>query len=253
MSEPEEAQTELVEPTRKEAGGEDEAYLMYGERGRVKLRPHQLQELMRRYKAYRKEGRGVMDACERVAAIMGIKPNTVFRAQQRLLSTTDLATDILKSNAAKLALRLVRKAGPDQAIEILSRTNMGVLAPAKESNGGGGTQFIIGVQADSLGAVKVGVQIGPSPTAEVNQGSVIDYSQPEQRAKPARILREKPVQALPPLPEPMPTVARRKSTVEAHQKAILRSEKSAKRKEQREMTERMKAMRAEIEAKRRGQ
>lgn len=86
---------------------------------------------------------------------------SIGNAIQRYQPTTNIAEVILKRGAARLASRIVRRANVTEAVDILSRPNIGVLDPIKKSEGGGG--FIISMQADSCGAVKVGVAFGQQP------------------------------------------------------------------------------------------
>lgn len=229
----------------------------------VKLRPHVLTELMARFKRLRREGWGILEACADVGEKMGIPSDTVYRAQMRLAPSTDLAADIIKANAAKLAYRAVRKANVDQSIEMLSRTNIGVLAPAKEG-GAGGNQFIIGVSVSALGAVQVGVKTGekgvidyapnaqelPTPVEQVESSAEIsDYYESTHNPTSRKSLA-KPVEVLPPLATPMPHVARSKPTQEAHQRAIVRAQKKVKNKENRDRWALNRRLKEEMRAKR---
>lgn len=137
----------------------------------IKMREHEIVEAMTRFKNYRKRF-GIMDACKKVAGDMGIPYDTIYALQYRMRPTTEVAQDYIKSQALRLAVRVVRKANVDQAMNILSRPNMGVLDPAGEGGGGGGRQFMIGVAVDSLGSVKVGVQIGESERRGIGSSSV---------------------------------------------------------------------------------
>lgn len=131
------------------------------------LRERDIDEVMTRFKRARSSGRGIMDSCRKVFEDTGIPVATVYTLQRRLQPTTELAKDYIRSQAFKLATRVVRKANVDQAMALLSRPNIGVLDPPGEGGVGGGRQFMIGVAMDSLGSVKVGVQIGASARPEV--------------------------------------------------------------------------------------
>lgn len=126
----------------------------------VRLRETEIAELIERMKVYRKRGVPLMEATRRVSADMGIPQTAVYSWVRRLRPTTEVATEYIRSQSLKLAMRMVRKANVDQSMQILSRPNIGVLDPQGDGGGGGGRQFIIGVAMDSLGSVKVGVQIG---------------------------------------------------------------------------------------------
>ncbi len=165
--------------------------------GSMLLREHDIEELMRRFKNYRKRY-GIMESCRKVSGDMGITPETVYAVQKRLRPTTEIATEYIRANALKLAARVVRKANVDQAMTLLSRPNIGVLDPQGEGGVGGGRQFMIGVAMDSLGSVKVGVQIGgtvdggatvpglqPAPDADaVEDGPTIDDAEDEEDEEP---------------------------------------------------------------------
>lgn len=85
--------------------------------------------------------------------------NSIASAIARYQPTTELATVILKKGAMRLASRVVRRANVTEAIDVLSRPNIGVLDPIKKTEGGGG--FIISVTAESCGTVKVGAAFNP--------------------------------------------------------------------------------------------
>ena len=152
--------------------GIEGAHLAQGETMPVHLREQDIVEVMDLFKKYRKRGHGVMDACRRVEADMGIPFETVYQVQRRMRPTNEAATTYLKSQSLRLAMRVVRKANVDQAIGILSRPNIGVLDSASEGGGGGGRQFMIGVAMDSLGSVKVGVQIGATEPRSSGRGGM---------------------------------------------------------------------------------
>ena len=200
------------------------------------LNPHETQEAMKRLKALWKQNVPMMESCERVGRVMGWPATTIWALQKRLQPTTDLATDILKAGSANLAKKIVRKATVDQAIEVLSRTNIGVLSPAKEQ-GNQGQQFVIGVNVDSLGAVSVGVKIGgvseesrmPAVSVDDMGGeSVTGY--PESTPEP-EILDVPP--AKPALPPATQVIARSVTTRQALIDAGIRMKEKAERREKR--------------------
>lgn len=221
----------------------------------AKLRPHVLSELMARYKKLRQAQVPIMRACELVGHAMGLKTDTVYRATVRMRPTTDLATAILASNAAKLAHRVVRKANVDQAIDVLSRTNIGVLAPVKQGgDGNGGQAFVIGVQVDSLGAVRVGVSHGdstnlptytdpaplPAPEPDTMGGdeSYMDHeTEPPPvpvRSQPPRTVRVAPPAPPKPLPPATGVLGRSQTTRRAIQKAEEKAEKQLQKRNRQE-------------------
>lgn len=185
----------------------------------VIMREADIAEVIACFKKHRQRGLAVMAACNRVQADMGVNAATVYTWVRRMRSTSDVATQYLQASSLKLAMRVVRKANVEQAIGILSRPNIGVLDPAGEGGVGGGRQFTIGVAMDSLGSVKVGLQIGPAPASQLeaspelvdsgpeNEESVIDYTSDEveeveeERAPPRKWLYRDPKK---PKIEPVP-------------------------------------------------
>lgn len=89
--------------------------------------------------------------------------NSIASVIARYQPTTELAQVILKKGAMRLAARIVRRANVTEAIDVLSRPNIGVLDPIKKQEGGGG--FIMSITAESCGTVKVGVAIAGPPEA----------------------------------------------------------------------------------------
>lgn len=173
------------------------------------LRPHQMQELMQDYLRLTKtEGYGVKEACALMAEPWKKTPEAIYRIVRRFLPTHDLAEQYLKASALTLAMRVVKRGNVDQAIEVLSRPNLGVLAPAKtESAGGAG--FFISVNMGDLGAVQVqsapeplalqksGSTTSPvaSPRGQIGEGHVIDYNPsptPPPREKKVKVEAGKP-------------------------------------------------------------
>lgn len=150
-----------------------------------RLKVEVLEEIKVKYDLARKEGLGRVQAYEAVGADMEIDWKTIAAVIRRLKPTTQLAQDYLKASAMRLAVRVVRNAGVQQSIDLLSRPNIGVLAPIQQAQGGGGGGFFLSVTADSCGSVKVGVM--PAPTeipTQLTEGEVIDGEQerPNQRA-----------------------------------------------------------------------
>lgn len=89
--------------------------------------------------------------------------NSIASVIQRYQPTTNIAEVILKKGAARLAVRIVRRANVTEAIDVLSRPNIGVLDPIKKMEGGG--SFIMSITAESCGTVKVGMAIAGPPEA----------------------------------------------------------------------------------------
>jgi hypothetical protein len=136
---------------------------------------HIQQEVLLRFDSYRRQELSIMDACGRISAdLMELSPpyalpaKSVWAMLNRLRPTTDLAKMYLKAKAMKLVKRVVRKASVAEAIDVLSRPGIDVLAPAAKSvEGSGPTGFFLSVQSDTCGAVKVGGMIGPAPVKEL--------------------------------------------------------------------------------------
>lgn len=94
------------------------------------------------------------EACAQIAGDYGRTKDVIYALVRRFVPSVDAADAYLKSNALRLAMRVVRKADVDQAIDVLSRSNIGVLAPKQEAGGNAGG-FFLSVTADTCGAVKV--------------------------------------------------------------------------------------------------
>lgn len=162
------------------------------------LREADIAEVMARFKRYRKAGKPIMEAVRLVAKDTELLEATVYSIQKRMRPTTEVATDYIKANSLKLAMRVVRKANVDQSIALLSRPNIGVLEPANGEGGMGGSRFMIGVAVDSLGGVKVGVQLeGPAPQAlpAHDEGlEPLDYDPPDssEGIEVGEIIEEEP-------------------------------------------------------------
>lgn len=88
-----------------------------------------------------------------IAASFGRSLSAVSRLIHRYHPTTNLATRHIRASALKLAERIVKKADVDQAIEILSRPNIGVLEPINKGESSPGV--MISVNQGDLGAVQI--------------------------------------------------------------------------------------------------
>lgn len=124
-----------------------------------KMTPPDMAFIVARVKRVMANGVGITEACEAVALELGREPATIYSLMHRLAPTTDIAQAYLQSSALRLAMRVVREANVDQAIDVLGRKNMGVISPKQEEGVGQGG-FFLSVQAESCGAVKVGVMVG---------------------------------------------------------------------------------------------
>lgn len=103
--------------------------------------------------------------------------------------TAGLAKYYLKSQALTLARRIVAEANVEEALDVLSRPNIGVLEPALK-NAPGPTKFAVmtSINPQDLGGVKVAVGI----TGQLDQ------------SVPVPPVQARPIPALPPTPVPVP-------------------------------------------------
>lgn len=103
-----------------------------------------------------------------IARRTGRKHGTISKFLHSMSPTAYLAQSFLKANAMTLAKRVVEKADVNQAIDILSRPNIGVLKPMQK--GADAPQIHISVNTDSIGAVVMPTNMGlppaPLPVAE---------------------------------------------------------------------------------------
>lgn len=126
-----------------------------------KFRVDEIGDILSRFKALTTvQNRGVMESCELIAKDYGRSTDVIYALIKRFRPTVDGAEMYMRSQALRLAMRTVRKANVSEAIDILQRSNIGVLAPKQESSGGTGG-FFLSVQADTCGAVKIGVSNQP--------------------------------------------------------------------------------------------
>lgn len=105
---------------------------------------------------------GKVQAYEQIAEEVGLEWRTVAGVIYRHRPTMDIAQAKIRAAAARLADRIIEKSNVQEAIDILSRPNIGVLAPMK-TNGGSPGGFFLSVQVDSCGAVKVGAASTENP------------------------------------------------------------------------------------------
>lgn len=105
----------------------------------------------------RKRGMAIMDCYTRIGQLMDRDPKVIGTVVNRFRPTTDTAKMYFRARALKMAQRIVRKGSPSELMDILSRPSIGVLDAAKKADEAGGGNFFISVNADTCGAVKVGV------------------------------------------------------------------------------------------------
>lgn len=96
-----------------------------------------------------------------IAAKLERTPGCISRFFKRFFGTTELAEQFIKASSLKMAQKMVKHATVQETIEILSRPNIGVLAPAKQV--AQGHQFIVSFGQDSIG----GVEARPDGTIRV--------------------------------------------------------------------------------------
>lgn len=120
------------------------------------LKIHQHAEIVKLYNDLRKRGYNYKDSLAEIAPRYNRSTHGIHYIIQRYQPTVDLAARYLQSQALKLAMRVVRKANVTEALDLLSRKSMGVVAP-KTEEGAGNKGFFLSVEADSCGAIKVGV------------------------------------------------------------------------------------------------
>lgn len=173
-----------------------------------------------------------MESCEAVALEFGRDKTTIYNVMRRFEPTNEVAEAYLKAQALRLAVRVVREANPEQAIDILSRKNMGVIAPKAEEGAGGGG-FFLSVQADSCGAVKIGVatqapmfqQEGQTEDADREAGGRLLEESTVIDAEPESVYKPRPKQG-----HIQTTLSdRHKATIEAAQARVKKAQRRARR------------------------
>ena len=117
---------------------------------------------------------------EDIAAAVGWTPEEVRDCRARFYPTKGLAERYLRANALKMAMRVVQEANVEETIDVLSRPNIGVLAPAVKPGATQNFGIFTNIQLDSLGAVQAPpptlleghvVESGPAPEAAASQAA----------------------------------------------------------------------------------
>lgn len=110
---------------------------------------------------------------EDVSRLSGWSFEQVRDIRAEYFPTQSLAKYYLKSNALRLARRIVAEANVEEAVDILSRPNIGVLEPAVKAGASTGpTAVLTSINPHHLGGVQVAVVMGatsgsqPTPTPE---------------------------------------------------------------------------------------
>ena len=154
-----------------------------------RFRTDEIAEILSIYKRLTQtEGRGIGESCEIIGQQFGRSKEVVYSLIRRFIPSVDGAEAYVKSQALRLAMRVVRKANVDQAINILERSNIGVLAPTAESQGQ--TGFFLSVKAENLGAVSIqaamvtngGAQVLPSTPSSGASGNDERYETRDEGA-----------------------------------------------------------------------
>jgi hypothetical protein len=133
---------------------------------------------------------------ELVGEETGFDWKVIQRVWRMFQPTTGLAVDYIRARAFKLARKVVKDASVSEAMDILSRPNIGVLEPIKKQESGHVGGFIMSVQSDSLGAVSVGVAFGQQPqTLQLPAGQIEDdgASAPSDSYIETAVVESKPV------------------------------------------------------------
>lgn len=89
-----------------------------------------------------------------IAKKLGRHHSAISRFCKRMFGTTELAEQYLKSKSLEMAKKVVKHATVEETIEVLSRPNIGVLAPVKQVESG--PRILISVGQDSIGAIQSG-------------------------------------------------------------------------------------------------
>ncbi len=129
----------------------------------------EIAEIVSRYKVMTKQqGLSVKEAQEVLAKNFDRSPDSIRVLLSKFRPTVEGATAYLQAQALKLAMRVTRKANVDQSIDILGRSNIGVLAPKQEAGGGSGG-FFISVRPENCGAVNIAVAGTPQTFSDLPQ------------------------------------------------------------------------------------
>lgn len=98
------------------------------------------------------------------AAASGWSFEQVRTIRAQYFPTTGLAQHYLRANALTLAKRIVLEANVEEAVDILSRPNLGVLRPHEKPGAVAPTQVLTSVRPEHLGGVQVAVMVGHPPS-----------------------------------------------------------------------------------------
>jgi transposase-like protein len=111
----------------------------------------------------------------RIAEDLGRPRQTIYRFLLSMRDTTALARRVFRAGAYQLAERVVQHATVDQALDVLARPGIEVIAPAPASPKAGSPSVLVSVSAEACGAVLVGV-------ADQTPATPASPAAPERRA-----------------------------------------------------------------------
>lgn len=89
-----------------------------------------------------------------IGVAVGRKHHTILKFIRSMTDTTEIAQRMVRARSLELTQRVLDKADVSQAIDILSRPNVGVLKPLNKNVDG--PQIHISVNTESIGAVSIG-------------------------------------------------------------------------------------------------
>lgn len=136
----------------------------------IAIQPDEIQQILDEYADCRKKGREIMESYRLIGTFHSRDPKLIQQIVARHKPTTDLAKMYFRSKAYRMAKRIVAKGSPSELIDILERPGIGVLDTIKKIEGGTGG-FFLTVNAESCGAVKVGVlQPGAADPKQLESG-----------------------------------------------------------------------------------
>lgn len=93
-------------------------------------------------------------ADEDIAAMTGWSPLEVREVRRVFFPTASLAADYLRASSLRLAMRVVEEANVEEAVDILSRPNIGVLEPARKGDTSPKIGIITNITTNTLGSVQ---------------------------------------------------------------------------------------------------
>lgn len=104
---------------------------------------------------------------DEIALLVGWHTDEVRNTRAIFFPTQGLAKDYLKANALRLAMRIVEEANVEEAVDILSRPNIGVLKPAEKPNSRPNIGIITNINTATLGGVQTSTALLQSAPDDV--------------------------------------------------------------------------------------